>query len=82
MSHALLSLDFEMWQSAQFFVVPTPLVVLLFTTYLFLLTPVLNTLIRTQEIEADVFGLNAARQPAEILNLSNSRGLEIMADSP
>ena len=27
------------------------------------MTPVLNTIIRTQEYEADVFGLNAARQP-------------------
>jgi STE24 endopeptidase len=27
------------------------------------LTPVLNTLVRTQEIEADQFGLNVARAP-------------------
>jgi len=40
-----------------------PLFALLFGAYLFLLTPVLNTLIRTQESEADIFGLNAARQP-------------------
>ena len=31
--------------------------------YLFVLTPVINTIIRTQEAEADIFGLNAARQP-------------------
>lgn len=31
--------------------------------YLFLLTPVMNTIIRTSEYEADMFGLNAARQP-------------------
>jgi STE24 endopeptidase len=30
---------------------------------MFVLTPVLNTEIRTQEKEADMFGLNAARQP-------------------
>ncbi len=40
-----------------------PLIALLFTAYLFVLTPVTNTLIRTNEYEADVFGLNAARQP-------------------
>jgi STE24 endopeptidase len=41
----------------------TPLAVLIFTSYLFLLTPVLNTFVRSQEMEADMFGLNAARQP-------------------
>jgi STE24 endopeptidase len=40
-----------------------PLLALLLSTYLFLLTPVINTIIRTNEFEADVFGLNAARQP-------------------
>lgn len=40
-----------------------PLFVLLFSTYLFVLTPVTNTFVRTQEMEADMFGLNAARQP-------------------
>jgi STE24 endopeptidase len=40
-----------------------PLFVLLFSTYLFVLTPFTNTFIRTQEMEADIFGLNAARQP-------------------
>jgi STE24 endopeptidase len=40
-----------------------PLVVLLFSAYLFVLTPINNTFIRTQEMEADLFGLNAARQP-------------------
>jgi STE24 endopeptidase len=40
-----------------------PLVVLLFSSYTFVLTPVLNSFIRTQEMEADMFGLNAARQP-------------------
>ncbi len=40
-----------------------PLIVLLMTTYFFVMTPVMNTIIRTQEIEADAFGLNAAREP-------------------
>ena len=31
--------------------------------FMFFATPIRNTLIRTQEQEADVFGLNAARQP-------------------
>jgi STE24 endopeptidase len=40
-----------------------PLLVALFSIYMFVLTPVLNTIIRTMEVEADAFGLNAARQP-------------------
>jgi STE24 endopeptidase len=40
-----------------------PLIVLLLSTYLFVMTPVTNTITRTQEIEADAFGLNAAREP-------------------
>ena len=40
-----------------------PLLVALFSVYLFVLTPVLNTITRTMEVEADAFGLNAAREP-------------------
>jgi len=40
-----------------------PLAALIISTYLFILTPVLNTYTRTVESEADIFGLNAARQP-------------------
>jgi len=40
-----------------------PLAVLLFSLYFFVLTPVTNSWIRMQEYEADIFGLNAARQP-------------------
>lgn len=40
-----------------------PLVVLLSSIFFFVLTPVLNTMVRTQEAEADMFGLNASRQP-------------------
>jgi STE24 endopeptidase len=40
-----------------------PVVVLLATIFFFCLTPVLNTFIRTQEHEADMYGLNASRQP-------------------
>jgi STE24 endopeptidase len=40
-----------------------PLLIALFSVYVFVLTPVLNTVTRTMEAEADAFGLNAARQP-------------------
>src|SRR3989454_12646181 len=40
-----------------------PLFALLIAGYFFVLTPVTNTYIRTQEYEADIFGLNAAGQP-------------------
>src|SRR5260370_61990 len=40
-----------------------PLAVLLGSLLAFALTPVLNTFIRTQEYEADMYGLNASRQP-------------------
>lgn len=40
-----------------------PLLVVLFSLASFLFTPVSNTLTRTQEAEADMFGLNAAREP-------------------
>jgi STE24 endopeptidase len=40
-----------------------PLVILLAGIFFFVLTPVLNTETRMHETEADIFGLNAARQP-------------------
>lgn len=40
-----------------------PLIVLLISTYMFVMTPVTNTITRTAEIEADAFGLNAAGEP-------------------
>ena len=40
-----------------------PLLAFLITLVFFLATPVTNTMIRTQEMEADQFGLNAAREP-------------------
>ncbi len=40
-----------------------PLLVAVLSLFLFLMTPVTNTIIRTQEIEADRFGLNLAREP-------------------
>jgi STE24 endopeptidase len=40
-----------------------PLVVLMISILSFVMTPVNNTFVRTQEKEADMFGLNASRQP-------------------
>lgn len=40
-----------------------PLLAALFSIYLFAVTPIANTLVRTDEAEADLFGLNAAREP-------------------
>lgn len=40
-----------------------PLFLLLFSLYGLVVTPVTNTIVRTAEAEADLFGLNAARQP-------------------
>jgi STE24 endopeptidase len=57
-----------------------PIFALLFTAYFFVITPLTNTLVRAQEYEADLFGLNTARQPdgfAQIsLKLSESRKLD------
>jgi STE24 endopeptidase len=40
-----------------------PLAMIVFSTYLFLMTPVTNTITRDMEYEADMYGLNSARQP-------------------
>jgi STE24 endopeptidase len=40
-----------------------PLLVVIFTTLSFISTPLNNSMTRSQEIEADMFGLNAAREP-------------------
>ena len=40
-----------------------PLALILLSIYFFVLTPVLNTYIRVQEAEADLFGINASGQP-------------------
>jgi STE24 endopeptidase len=57
-----------------------PLLAVVFSVYFFLLTPVLNTYIRSNEAEADLYGLQAAREPegfAQVsLKLSEYRKLE------
>ncbi len=40
-----------------------PAVMAIISAFFFLATPVTNTIVRTHEIQADIFGLNAARQP-------------------
>ncbi len=40
-----------------------PLVALLASIFFFVMTPILNTVTRTQEHEADMYGLNTSRQP-------------------
>ena len=40
-----------------------PLVVALLSLFFFLATPITNTIVRSAESEADIYGLNAARQP-------------------
>ena len=40
-----------------------PLLVLIFATFAFLMTPALNTIVRTAEREADQFGINTSREP-------------------
>ena len=57
-----------------------PLAVLILTIFFFVLTPVTNSWTRMEEYEADIFGLNASRQPdgeAEVdLKLGEYRKLD------
>ncbi len=51
-----------------------------FAFFMFLATPFMNTIIRTQEAQADIFGVNAAREPdafaTAVLKLSEYRKLD------
>jgi len=40
-----------------------PLAVIVFSLFFLVMTPVTNTITRTMEFEADMYGLNAAQQP-------------------
>ncbi|HZI63320.1 MAG TPA: M48 family metallopeptidase [Thermoanaerobaculia bacterium] len=51
-----------------------PLVVAVFSVFLFLMTPVVNTVIRINEVEADIFGLNASREPDGFAEVSLKLG--------
>lgn len=47
-----------------------PLFILILTLFMFIATPVTNSIIRTTEAEADIFGLNAAREPDGFASVS------------
>jgi STE24 endopeptidase len=51
-----------------------PLLGALLSVYFFALTPVTNSIIRVNEVEADQFGLNAARQPDGFAEVSLKLG--------
>ena len=47
-----------------------PLLAVIVTVWFFVLTPINNSIVRTQEAEADIFGLNASRQPDGFANVA------------
>ena len=51
-----------------------PLLVSLLTLYLLMVTPLTNTITRTSEYEADLFGLNVSRQPDGFANVTLKLG--------
>lgn len=57
-----------------------PVLYAAFTIYMFFASPFINTIIRTQEAQADMFGVNAAREPdafaTSVLKLSEYRKLD------
>jgi STE24 endopeptidase len=57
-----------------------PLIMALFSVFMLVATPVTNTIIRTTEVQADIFGLDVARQPdafaTAALKISDYRKLD------
>ncbi len=57
-----------------------PVLAALAAVFLLLATPLLNTITRTMEIQADMYGINAARKPdafaTSVLKLANYRKLD------
>ena len=51
-----------------------PLLMLIFLTFTFLMTPVLNSIVRTTEREADQFGINTSREPDGVAKVSLKLG--------
>jgi STE24 endopeptidase len=51
-----------------------PLIVALLTLYFLFVTPLTNTITRTSEYEADLFGLNVSRQPDGLANVTLKLG--------
>lgn len=60
-----------------------PLIVALMSIFLFLVTPVTNSIVRTTEREADLFGVNAVRKPDAFASmaLKLSRDVKLDPDS-
>lgn len=57
-----------------------PLIIALLSTWFFVMTPVTNSIVRTAEMEADLFGLSAGREPhgfaSAAMRLATYRKLE------
>lgn len=57
-----------------------PLIMVLFSFYFFTATPITNSIIRVSELEADIYGLNASREPdgfaSVAMKLSEYRKIE------
>lgn len=51
-----------------------PLLVLLFSLFAFVLTPFLNTFVRSTEAEADLFAINASREPDAFASMAVKLG--------
>jgi STE24 endopeptidase len=51
-----------------------PLLMLIFVTFTFLMTPVLNSIVRVTEREADQFGINTSREPDGVAKVSLKLG--------
>ena len=51
-----------------------PVLMLIFVTFTFLMTPVLNSVVRTTEREADQFGINTSREPDGVAKVSLKLG--------
>lgn len=71
----------ERWQTTDISDISgLPLFIVLFSLYMFVVTPINNNIIRVNEVEADIFGLNAAREPdgfaSTAMKLSTYRKIE------
>ena len=51
-----------------------PVLALILTVYGFLMTPITNSYVRTQEYEADIFGLNASAEPDGMASIALKLG--------
>jgi len=51
-----------------------PLLILIFATFAFVMTPVLNSITRVTEREADLFGINTSREPDDVAKVALKLG--------